>query len=125
MELQFIYMLIMIGFVILITIGSKKMRESKIVSSSDLSFAILTLKLSLDVVDELNLKKEKEIKTLATIVVEAIDYSISIMEGSYDNLVEVATQYAYDTCLAFEIELTDNRKDIVQQLIKIAIQNDI
>lgn len=103
-------------FVVLFSIVIKILIDKKILTKEVVSFVAKTFNLTSKVVDELNLKKEKQILMIADIVNDSIEYILAIMDNP-NFMVDEAYNYAVDKCLAFGIELTDNRKDILRQLI--------
>ena len=103
-------------FVVLFSIVIKILIDKKILTKEVVSFVTKTFNLTSKVVDELNLKKEKQILMIADIVNDSIEYILAIMDNP-NSMVDEAYNYAVDKCLAFGIELTDNRKDILRQLI--------
>jgi len=103
-------------FVVLFSIVIKILIDKKILTKEVVSFVVKTFNLTSKVVDELNLKKEKQILMIADIVNDSIEYILAIMDNP-NSMVDEAYNYAVDKCLAFGIELTDNRKDILRQLI--------
>jgi len=103
-------------FVVMFSIVIKILIDKKILTKEVVSFVAKTFNLTSKVVDELNLKKEKQILMIADIVNDSIEYILAIMDNP-NSMVDEAYNYAVDKCLAFGIELTDNRKDILRQLI--------
>ena len=103
-------------FVVLFSIVIKILIDKKILTKEVVSFVAKTFNLTSKLVDELNLKKEKQILMIADIVNDSIEYILAIMDNP-NSMVDEAYNYAVDKCLAFGIELTDNRKDILRQLI--------
>lgn len=103
-------------FVVMFSIVIKILIDKKILTKEVVSFVAKTFNLTSKLVDELNLKKEKQILMIADIVNDSIEYILAIMDNP-NSMVDEAYNYAVDKCLAFGIELTDNRKDILRQLI--------
>jgi len=103
-------------FVVMFSIVIKILIDKKILTKEVVSFVAKTFNLTSKLVDELNLKKEKQISLIADIVNDSIEYILAIMDNP-NYMVDEAYNYAVDKCLAFGIELTDNRKDILRQLI--------
>lgn len=103
-------------FVVLFSIVIKILIDKKILTKEVVSFVAKTFNLTSKVVDELNLKKEKQILMIADIVNDSIEYILAIMDNP-NFMVDEAYNYAVDKCLAFGIELTDNRREILLHLI--------
>jgi len=103
-------------FVVGLTIGAKFLNTRGIITNEQLLFVAKTFDLTLKIIDELNLKKEKQLLTIANIVQDSIEYVIAINENP-NNMVEEAYKYAVDKCIVLGIELTDNRREILLQLI--------
>ena len=106
----------MAAFVVGLSIGAKFLNTKGIISNEQLLFVAKTFDLTMKIIDELNLKKEKQILAIADIVNDSIEYVIAINENP-ETIVDRAYEYAVDKCITFGIELTDNRKDILRQLI--------
>lgn len=103
-------------FVVGLTIGAKLLNTRGIITNEQLLFVAKTFDLTLKIIDELNLEKEKQLLTIANIVQDSIEYVIAINENP-NNMVEEAYNYAVDKCIVLGIELTDNRREILLQLI--------
>jgi len=94
------------------------LRRKNLVNKEDLMFAIKALDLSLKVVSEMRLDKEKEIKTISQIVIDSLEFGI-LFYNTKEDVIDNAIEYAYELCIAMNIELTDNRKEIIKELINI------
>lgn len=103
-------------FVVGLTIGAKLLNTRGIITNEQLLFVAKAFDLTLKIIDELNLKKEKQLLTIANIAQDSIEYVIAINENP-NNMVEEAYNYAVDKCIVLGIELTDNRREILLQLI--------
>jgi hypothetical protein len=121
MDLTIIYVLLIIIIVIGLSWLSKYLKDNDIVDSEDLLFAMTILDLSMKIIDELNLKDEDKIKDIAEIVKESVDYINKSMSEEADKEVW-AIDYAYKLCEEMDIELTDNRKEIIIQLIGLQLK---
>lgn len=112
--------------IIAITIGSvylvSYLRKKNYVAKEDLIFVSELLNLSLKIIDELNLEKEKQIKKISQIVIDAINFSIGLYDDEID-LINKSYDYALELCKQAEIEITENRKEIIRELIIIGLQS--
>lgn len=80
--------------------------------------------MSLKIIDELNLKDEDKILDIGKVVYDSIEFAISVSnEEDSEKLVDLAYQYFIDKSTTFNIELTENRKELARQLITIGIKN--
>src|SRR5690606_42152210 len=68
-------------FVVLFSIVIKILIDKKILTKEVVSFVAKTFNLTSKVVDELNLKKEKQILMIADIVNDSIEYILAIMDN--------------------------------------------
>ena len=98
------------------------LRKNNYVAREDLVFASEVLSLTLRVIDELDLAKEKEIKKISEIVVNAINFSVGLYDDEVD-LVNQSYNFAIDLCEQANIEITENRKEIIRELVIIGIKN--
>ena len=108
----------LIGFAFLIRYSTNK----GYVKESDINFVIAMFDLTMAIVDELDLQKEKEIKNIATYVDLGLKFAKKI--SANDNMYDVIVDYTIDLCETNNIEVTDQRKLIIQQLTQIAL-NDV
>lgn len=122
MNFDMLYLIILIVYAIGLVYGIRYLRRKDYIASEDLLFAAKVLDLSLKIIDELNLQKEKQIKTITQIVIDSLEFAVSISKN-IEEIKENAYRYAIDLCLSFGIELTENRKEIIRQLIEIGLQN--
>lgn len=122
MDLTILYILgIVVLSVGLVALG-KYLRSKNLVKAEDLMFAMKTLQLSVDIAGQLNLQNENKIKSIAEIVSASIDYVNKNMQDE-ENKVANAESYAYNLCDMLDVQLTDERKSIINQLIELALNN--
>ena len=124
MDYTIFYVLGIVAFAVGLAIGTKFLNTKGIISNEQLLFVAKIFDLTIKIVDELNLKNEKQIMTIANIVYDSIEYIIAINEEP-DKMVENAYAYAVDKCMLFGIELTGNRQAILLQLITMGLNNKI
>ena len=118
MDTSILYVFLAIGIAFGLTWLISYMRRKELLKQEDLMFAIKALGLSLKVVSEMRLDKEKEIKIISQIVIDSLEFGVSLYDTEED-VKDNAIKYAYELCNSFEIELTDNRKEIIKELIEI------
>lgn len=98
------------------------LRRRELVDKEDLIFASNILGLSMRIIEELRLQHEKEIRRLSLIIQDSLEFAISLYDNEQD-VLQNAYEYAIDLCLAFEIEITENREEIIRELIYITFNN--
>lgn len=128
MSADVVQMLVISGIIvgtILITVLARKAREKGLIDSDDLAIAIVTLNLTLKFVDEMNLKDEKDIKLISNSVLRGLNYATIAMSGDYSELIEVAENFAIDSCKASGIEITESREQLIKQLTEIGLKNQV
>ena len=112
--------LYMIGFV-MFSIGlvflTSYLRRNNLIKSADLIFAISVLNLTVEVISELKLEKEKEIRSIAEIVVDSLQFASMTEDLTREETINMAYDYAIDLCLAFNIDVNERRKNIIMQLL--------
>ena len=118
MDTTILYVILAIGIAFGVAYLVSYLRRKNLLKQEDLLFAIRALDLSSKVVSEMRLNKEKEIKTISQIVIDSLEFGISLYNTEED-VKDNALKYAYELCNTFDIELTDNRKEIIKELIEI------
>ena len=118
MDTSILYVILAIGIAFGVAYLVSYLRRKNLLKQEDLMFAVKALDLSLKVVSEMRLDKESQIKKISQIVIYSLEFGISLYNTEED-VKENAVEYAYDLCLSFDIELTDNRKEMIQELIEI------
>lgn len=118
MDTTILYVLLSVGIAFGVAYLVSYLRRKNLLKQEDLMFAIKALDLSSKVVSEMRLDKEKEIKTISQIVIDSLEFGVSLYNTEED-VKDNAIEYAYELCNSFEIELTDNRKEIIKELIEI------
>lgn len=76
--------------------------------------------LSVAVIDELNLKQEKEIMRISGIVTNALDLAY-VLNNNRDDIIKNAYNYAINTMEKLNLEVNENREKIVRTLIEIGV----
>ena len=118
MDTSILYVILAIGIAFGVAYLVSYLRRKNLLKQEDLMFAVKALDLSLKVVSEMRLDKESQIKKISQIVIDSLEFGIALYNTEED-VKENAVEYAYDLCLSFDIELTDNRKEMIQELIEI------
>ena len=118
MDTTILYVLLSVGIAFGVAYLVSYLRRKNLLKQEDLMFAIKALDLTIAIVDELNLKHETEIKQISQIVIDSLEFGVSLYNTEED-VKDNAIEYAYELCNSFDIELTDNRKEIIKELIEI------
>lgn len=108
-----------LGIAIGIVIGIKYLQRKGIITKEDVLTVARVFDLTLNIVKELKLEKEDKIRLIGDIVNDGIQYVLAVFDNNedIDKLAEEVYDFVVDKCITFGIELTDNRKDILRQLI--------
>lgn len=122
MNTSIFYVILAVGIAFGITWLVSYLRRKDLLKQEDLLFAAKILDLSVKIINELELQREEEIRRISLVVQDSLEYAISIFNSEID-VIENAYEYALDLCLALDIELTDNRKEIIRELITITFNN--
>jgi hypothetical protein len=108
-----------------ITVGliylTSYLRRKKLITSDDLQFAMLSIGLTMEIVDQLNLKNESEIKKITSIVLNSLGFAIAIFKE--EDILKNAYLHARELSEDYGIEITPEREQIIKQLIDIAYKN--
>ena len=88
------------------------------VNKDELQIVQQIFKLSTGIIDELNLKHEDKILQISQIIDSGITFAIVLDDT---NQKEIVKKYTYEQCKLFGIELTEKRKEIIEQLIDIGL----
>lgn len=116
-------MLISIGIVIFtlaFAIGVTYLLKNSAIKKEDLETVKQVFKLTANVIDELNLKQEDQIMSISQIVVSSLDFAIVISNEDAE-IKEAAYRQSLLLCEQFKLELTEERKNIILQLINIGL----
>ena len=118
MDYTILYLLGLVLAVVLITILTKTLRSKNTIQPEDLEIAMALLDLTSDITEELQLGKEKKLKTLTNIVITTVDYvKNSITEVSK----EQALEYAKKLCEELQLELSPKREEILSRLLDLSL----
>lgn len=76
--------------------------------------------LSVAIIDELNLKQEKEIMRISGIVTNALDLAY-VLNDNKDDIIKNAYNYTINTMEKLNLEVNENREKIVRTLIELGV----
>jgi hypothetical protein len=107
-----------------IFIGVKYLQRKGIISKEDVLIIARYFDLGLNIIKELKLEKEDKILFIGNLVNDSIEYVIAVFDNEEDinNLAEEAYMFVVDKCIAFNIELNENRINIIKTLINIGLK---
>lgn len=88
------------------------------VNKDELQIVQQIFKLSTGIIDELNLKHEDKILQISQIIDSGITFAIVLDD---ENQKEMVKRYTFEQCKLFGIELTEQRINIIEQLIDIGL----
>lgn len=120
-DMTIIYVIGIIIGVVGMVFGVAYLRKNNYVKESDLVFVSTLLGIGIEILNEMNLDKEKEILKIGSIVQDSINFAIGLFEDTEDVYIK-ACEYAYNLCEQAGIEVTDSRRNIIQQLIKLGLE---
>jgi hypothetical protein len=119
------YTIIYVLGIIAITVGIlalSKFASKYGLLNNDILFTIIVLKLGISVIDELKLKNEKEIRLITKVVIDSLEFAIAYYKEP-ENILKYSIEYAFEQCITLEIELTDERKYLIEKLLEIGFNN--
>ena len=120
--MDFLYALLIVVVVLAIAAGVMYIVKKNYITTEDLEIIKNVFKLSSSIIDELNLKQEKDIMRISEIVISSLDFAI-VISNEDSQIKEAAYNQACQLCSDFKIELSESRKTIIKQLIEIGIEN--
>ena len=123
MDYTILYVLAAVILSLGIAFGVGYLRKNNYITKEDLACASEILGLTSAIIMELNLKQEPMIKQITTIVTNSLSYAIALYGENSENVIEESIKYAEELCVEYGIELTENRKMIIEKLILVAYQN--
>lgn len=116
-----------IGFMILtisLIFGASYFRTRNIIKIDDLKIVSNLLHLGIPIIEEMNLKQEKDISKIANIIVLSLDNTINIVKlKDKEKIIKQSKIFTYQLCEKNLIELTDTRKELINQLIEITLNS--
>ena len=120
-DMTIVYVLGIVVVVVGMVFGVAYLRKNNYVKESDLVFVSTILGIGIEILNELNLKNEKEILKISFIVQDSINFAIGMFDDTNDIYIK-SCEYAYNLCEQAGIEITDSRRNIIQQLIKLGLE---
>ena len=120
--MDFLYALLIVVIVLAIAAGVMYIVKKQYITTEDLEIIKNVFKLSSSIIDELNLKQEKDIMRISEIVISSLDFAI-VISNDDSQIKEAAYNQACQLCNDFKIELSESRQTIIKQLIEIGIEN--
>ena len=120
--MDFLYALLIVVVVLAIAAGVMYLTKKKYITTEDLEIIKNVFKLSSAIIDELNLKQEKDIMRISEIVISSLDFAI-VISNDDSQIKEAAYNQACQLCSDFKIELSESRQTIIKQLIEIGMEN--
>ena len=122
-----------LGIALLVIAGSiagvyyynKMSKENKELFQKSLNLLSIVTGLGLDILQEVDLKHEKEIETISKILEESLEYTKTITDNlNKEDKKKMAFNYSITLCKNFNLELTENREDLIKRLIDLAFENE-
>lgn len=102
--------------------GVSYLRTKKIVNTDDLKIVSNLLSLSTIIIQEMGLVHEPEIVKISNIIVLSLENTIGIVKlKDKEKIIEQSKIFTYQLCEKNNIELTDSRKEIINQLIQMVL----
>ena len=115
MDLNLLYGVIIAA---LMAVISYLLTKKITINKNELAIVQQIFNLSANLIDELNLKNEDKILQISQIIDSGITFAIVLDDG---NQKEMVKRYTVEQCKLFGIELTENRKQLIDQLIDIGL----
>lgn len=112
-----------LGIAIGIVIGIKYLQRKGIITKEDVLTVARVFDLTLNIVKELKLEKEDKIRLIGDIVNDGIQYVLAVFDNNedIDKLAEEVYDFVVDKCITFNIELNENRINIIKVLIEVGL----
>lgn len=123
MDYTILYVIGIVVGVFIVAIGSKYGRDKGWFTSDDLKFAQTLLGLSIEIIDELDLKQEAEIQKIARVVDTALTQMQLVLndEATYDQMVNQTYENALKIAEEFDLEMNTQRDKIVLELVQFGV----
>jgi len=124
--MDLLYIVLVIAFAFGLAILFRYLEKKGWIKSEDLFIVMNMFGLTTAIVKELNLKKEAEILKIGQVAYNTVEYIYAISQDMEDEeLVKITNVYVEKQFRLLGIELTDNRRVIVEELIKIGLDNKL
>lgn len=115
MDYSLLYGIVIAG---LMAVISYLLTKKITISKNELQIVQQIFKLSTEIIDQLNLKNEDKILQISQIIDSGITFAIVLDDT---NQKEIVKKYTFEQCKLFGIELTEQRINIIEQLIDIGL----
>lgn len=115
MDLSLLYGIIIAA---LMAVVSYLLTKKITINKNELAIVQQIFNLSTNIIDELNLKSEDKILQISQIIDSGITFAIVLSD---ENQKEIVKKYTFEQCELFGVELTENRKQLIDQLIDIGL----
>lgn len=124
--MEFLYIVLTLALSIGAAFLFRYLENKGLLKSQDLLLVMQMYGLGTAIVKELRLQKEAEILKISQIAYNTVEYVYIVSQELEDNkLIKVTNEYIEKQFILLELELTDNRKIIVDELIKIGVDNKL
>lgn len=112
-----------LGIAIGTVIGIKYLQRKGIITKEDVLTVARVFDLTFNIVKELKLEKEDKIRLIGDIVNDGIQYVLAVFDNNedIDKLAEEVYDFVVDKCITFNIELNENRINIIKVLIEVGL----
>jgi hypothetical protein len=126
MDYTILYAILILIGTVLVIYGTLYLKKRVMVSQEDLQFVSNTLNLSLAIIDELDLSKEKEIKNIGAIVFGGLNMAIGLYgTEDRDKVILMGKDLCFKLAEDQGIQLTENRKVIIVNLLELALNQKL
>lgn len=128
MDYTILYVIGAVIFVIALTLGINYANKKNYINEESLNTIINVFGLSMAIIDEVGIAKDKEASKIIQAVKEALAYirtytSLVDKTTSTEKRIKIACNYCYSICEDLDIKLDDKRKNTIEQLITFGIGN--
>lgn len=110
-----------------LALGIGWLRRKGYIIPEDLYLVMKAFDLTIQVVDELNLDKEEEIKKVADLVSLSLHYAYEVVDSENqepDYIFTIAKNYLDKFAEELGLEMTSSRREIVEGLLMVAIEKE-
>jgi len=123
MDYTILYSIGIVVFVIGFAVLIKFLKNKEYLLTEDLIVISKVFDLSLGIIMELNLPKEKEILKIGKLVSDTVQFAISIMDSTdYDEMIVESLEYAKKNAVHFNLILNEKRIEIIKVLLVIGVK---
>lgn len=124
MDMNFIYALLFTGGLLILSFALVKLRTKKVITSEELHNIKNLFNISTNIVKELKLAKDERITQISEIVLSSLEFACNVYdEADEQKVIDMALKKSFKTCSEFKIPLNDQRKALIEQLVKLGLEN--